>query len=1354
MPSGNEPEETAPKPKRRLWRYVFVTLLLVLAVAVAAPAIYLSRAGGLKGVVEARLSDSLGGAPVTVGDVGFELRMPSMHLTLLAYDVALSLDDSSVVVPEASAVFEPGALLRFVPSEIRFSGAELDLTIGEDGASTAPAGLLAVLAGPAMNDGAIIERSRQLRVDSSSFTLRSGDPALAPLSFGEVELEVMMAADGTFVASFDGRRLSGKGPGGRISVAAIGDAGSMDMRLDVKVDDFRLAALSPFLPQLPEALSDIGSTSGNANVMLTAGKIVAADIDMVALGGRLDLSPAGLPVLEYDTASVIMEYKGETGSLVLAQGELALADGRTLALSGDVDALHGPTPQLAFRFRGNRWPIEQIYADWPSGLADEAREGLQKRFSGGDLADFTIEVTGGIDRARSQLQIVSLDLRSVLRNVLLDVGAGQYERLVGVADGSIDFRLGAGGVVETLSVAVGVGEGNLTLADAKAPLPFSRFQVTASLQGDIFRLEDISLALTDGGSVGVTGDLALGNGWKVNAADIKVAAGAIDIRRFHRIWPEWLISRTRSWVDQKMPEGRVEDVRLQVQSRFDGEKPRITNLEGSVTLSDARLELGAKIPAFTDLDGRLTIADNLGEIILTEGRVEGLDLSTGRVTIDPVINGKPSRGVTDLKLSGDVGDAIRVASQLGIGGSSGLDLTRIVASGSADMTVRTAFPIRRKLKPQAIDFDVEAMVRNGTFTNLPLGADAREAEFLVSASRKHFEVRGDARVFGLPSKLVFRSMPKETGGEATLDVITAGSDLERVVEIAGSLGINGFAGIELSSIAMDGIADLTVRTRFPTGRKLTRSDVTVDTDIIIQQGQFSRLPIVGNASDAELVGRFSDSGTELSGTAILFGAPVDFVVTEDRLKDRLVFRANAPKAEGLATLMASTTGLDMKGSLGGNIMLVTGSALSDFEIELGLDLADTSIDIPAIGWAKLPAEPGSASMRLVLKDGVPLAIEDIDIEAGSLAMVGRAGFAAPKGNGITISAASFRRLGWPGNDIGMLELSRDVDGDWLITAEAKLIDLVPLRRNRGIGKGRPVSFDILAERIILGDGLSLSGHISGNKKAAGGGEASFSGNLSHRTRTLISEGEFQMSFGSGGEFLNGVGIVGGAETTLTYSAAEGEVPELTMSSENGGGTLAGLTVTDTIRSGEMFLRTKFIDGFENFDTNIRITNFTVVEAPRAVRAFSVLAPTGLYSLVEGQGTGFDWGEASIEKRGPKVNLTQVTGRGQAVSVAFVGQYDDETREVDVSGNLVPASFLSQIIGVIPIVGEILTGVDNAGLFVTQFSLTGSIDDPDASITPASVVPGVLRDLFSPSWLRREGDRILGPDANGGVENGG
>jgi len=238
--------------------------------------------------------------------------------------------------------------------------------------------------------------------------------------------------------------------------------------------------------------------------------------------------------------------------------------------------------------------------------------------------------------------------------------------------------------------------------------------------------------------------------------------------------------------------------------------------------------------------------------------------------------------------------------------------------------------------------------------------------------------------------------------------------------------------------------------------------------------------------------------------------------------------------------------------------------------------------------------------------------------------------------------------------------------------------------------------------------------------------------------------------------VNGAGVIGGAETRLTYAAADGQIPELTLTSENGGGTLKGLRITDAIRSGEMVLKTRFIDGYENFDTNIRITNFSVVEAPAAIRAFSVLAPIGLYNLVEGEGTGFAWGEAEIEKRGSEVILRQVTGRGQAVSVAFVGKFDRSTRVMDVSGNLVPASFLSQIVGVIPLVGEILTGIDKSGLFVTQFSLEGDIDDPDTSVTPASIVPGVLRDLFSPSWIRREGERILGPQtdstADGAVSN--
>ena len=78
--------------------------------------------------------------------------------------------------------------------------------------------------------------------------------------------------------------------------------------------------------------------------------------------------------------------------------------------------------QLAFRFRGNKWPINEIYTDWPDGVAAGARAGLMERFAGGNLTDFTIEIAGGLDRRTARLEIVSLDLRSGMRDVLVDAG--------------------------------------------------------------------------------------------------------------------------------------------------------------------------------------------------------------------------------------------------------------------------------------------------------------------------------------------------------------------------------------------------------------------------------------------------------------------------------------------------------------------------------------------------------------------------------------------------------------------------------------------------------------------------------------------------------------------------------------------------------------------------------------------------------------------------------------------------------------------------------------------------------------------------------------------------------------------
>ena len=199
-------------------------------------------------------------------------------------------------------------------------------------AETSPLGLLAgAVAAPGSTDGTVIERARNLRVESARVTLRSQQPGRRR-EFDDIELD-MMAADGTFVGSIEGGGLSEmKMAGGsrwRPSVTLM-----RDIRLDVTADDFSAVGLERFIPGLPAMIVDAGKLSGNANLMFAAGDLVDANIDMVALDGGLDLTVAGLPVLDYDTASMIMEYQGQTGRLALAQGELALADGRTVSLSG------------------------------------------------------------------------------------------------------------------------------------------------------------------------------------------------------------------------------------------------------------------------------------------------------------------------------------------------------------------------------------------------------------------------------------------------------------------------------------------------------------------------------------------------------------------------------------------------------------------------------------------------------------------------------------------------------------------------------------------------------------------------------------------------------------------------------------------------------------------------------------------------------------------------------------------------------------------------------------------------------------------------------------------------------------
>ena len=574
--------------------------------------------------------------------------------------------------------------------------------------------------------------------------------------------------------------------------------------------------------------------------------------------------------------------------------------------------------------------------------------------------------------------------------------------------------------------------------------------------------------------------------------------------------------------------------------------------------------------------------------------------------------------------------------------------------------------------------------------------------------------------------------------QASLSIAMKGA-LTNAVDHAKTSGVTSVANLDISDMVAAGEAELILEARFPLDEKINALRAIQKLDATISNGSFSNLPGGVFIDDAELVVAFDKNRSDISGTASIMGAPGEFSVQFDREKETVTAIGLASPSPELADLLADRLQLRLAGQLGGKLVYTGDLANNTAELQIAAPLTGVSIDAPLLNWAKLPAEAGQASMVIDLRAGELAAINNIDIVAGSLVAQGQVAFDTSG----AVQAGFFERVAWPGNDIRDLIIESNQDKFWQVGASAKIIDLVPLRRNKGVSGGETINFDFTADQIIVDDQISLSGQLVGAKSADGAGNADFSGSFLVRGEPLITEAQFGIVFGAGEDAIAGIGLIGGGETNFNFVDSADGKPVLVLTSKNGGRMLSGLAITDTVRGGDVRLETVFeSEDYKSYNTRIDIEDFAVIEAPRAVRAFSVLSLAGLYALVEGDGTGFNIGLAELETRGASVKIKALKASGDAVAVNMLGVYDRSTKQVDVSGNLVPASQISRFVGEVPLIGNVLTGMDKTGIFTTQFRVTGRSDDMKTSINSASVAPGLLRDLLSPNWLKNEGNRLF------------
>ena len=78
-----------------------------------------------------------------------------------------------------------------------------------------------------------------------------------------------------------------------------------------------------------------------------------------------------------------------------------------------------------------------------------------------------------------------------------------------------------------------------------------------------------------------------------------------------------------------------------------------------------------------------------------------------------------------------------------------------------------------------------------------------------------------------------------------------------------------------------------------------------------------------------------------------------------------------------------------------------------------------------------------------------------------------------------------------------------------------------------------------------------------------------------------------------------------------------------------------------------------------------------------------------------------------------------------------GTVDESSDEIDLVGVISPAYALTGALDSIPLIGDILSGGKGEGILAMTFKVKGSLDEPDFSVNPLSLLaPGILRKFFS------------------------
>ncbi len=512
--------------------------------------------------------------------------------------------------------------------------------------------------------------------------------------------------------------------------------------------------------------------------------------------------------------------------------------------------------------------------------------------------------------------------------------------------------------------------------------------------------------------------------------------------------------------------------------------------------------------------------------------------------------------------------------------------------------------------------------------------------------------------------------------------------------------------IGISPAAISGEAVVRTKFEFPLVTDLDAEDIMITASAGLGKLAVSPAPFGLTPRDGDIRLKVNNAGLSATGTMRLFASPATIDWREDFRKGAKV-RTNLVVSGRLPDLSRPGFGVPptrlVKGASDVNVV-VTARSDGSTEILAGFELVDAAVDLSAAGWTKPVGVPGTANVVVTLDEKGVRAVDKFSVEAGSSKLLGSAKPRAKDRAAWRVDIEQFKN---GDNDLtGRLDIG--TGGMIAATVSGRRFDVGPiLDADEQKGEQPPAADQ---------PGLRLTARFD---------ELRWGPDRKLRDANLLLH---RQQGGIRGLVLDGRMGKQGKLDVKFLPGPDGQI--LRIVADDFGEILSMSPTKGRVAGGTLLVRGIRPSLDAPIEGDFIASNFTLSKAPTLAKVLQVASLTGIGAAMSKKGLDFDAFEGGFVYRDNRLTFSKASAHGSSIGVTVNGILDLDADTANLGGTLVPAYSFNRAIGKIPVIGSLLTGGENEGVFAATYRVAGPLEKPKISVNPLSALaPGFLRNLF-------------------------